>query len=68
MKKSVKIISKNFNYSNPESLEDYIKAGGFKALKKVVCMSKDEIFDAVKASGLKGRGGDAYPKIGRAHV
>lgn len=61
MKKSVKIISRHFNYSNPESLEDYIKSGGFKSLRRVVNMSKGEIFDIVASSGLKGRGGAAYP-------
>jgi NADH-quinone oxidoreductase subunit F len=62
MKKSVKIVSKNFNFNNPESLDEYIKSGGFKALKKVVYkLSIEEIFDVITASGLKGRGGAAYP-------
>jgi len=61
MEKSVKIVSKNFNYNNPESLEEYINSGGFKALKKVVRMPKDEIFYVVNVSKLKGRGGAAYP-------
>lgn len=61
MEKSVKIVSKNFNYNNPESLEDYINTGGFKALKKVLRMSKDDIFYVINISKLKGRGGAAYP-------
>jgi len=61
MKKSVEIISKNFNFKNPESLEEYIKSGGFSALKQVIDMPKEEIFDVVTASKLKGRGGAAYP-------
>ncbi|WP_315110318.1 SLBB domain-containing protein [Clostridium intestinale] len=61
MKKSVEIISKNFNFKNPESLEEYIKSGGFSALKQVVDMPKEEIFEVVTASKLKGRGGAAYP-------
>ncbi|WP_459478497.1 complex I 51 kDa subunit family protein [Clostridium saccharoperbutylacetonicum] len=61
MEKSVKIVSKNFNYDNPESLEEYINLGGFKALKKVVRMPKEEIFYTVNVSKLKGRGGAAYP-------
>ncbi len=61
MEKSVKIVSKNFNYSNPESIEEYINSGGFMALKKVVRMSKEEIFYVVNVSKLKGRGGAAYP-------
>ncbi|WP_238901995.1 NADH-ubiquinone oxidoreductase-F iron-sulfur binding region domain-containing protein [Clostridium sp. YIM B02506] len=61
MKKSVEIISKNFNFKNPESLEEYIKSGGFSALKQVVDTPKEEIFEVVTASKLKGRGGAAYP-------
>jgi NADH-quinone oxidoreductase subunit F len=61
MSKTVNLISKNFKHINPESLEDYIGAGGFESLKKIVEMTKEEIIDTVKASGLKGRGGAAYP-------
>jgi NADH-quinone oxidoreductase subunit F len=34
MSKTVNLISKNFKHINPESLEDYIGAGGFESLKK----------------------------------
>jgi NADH-quinone oxidoreductase subunit F len=61
MIKTVNLISKNFKHINPESLEDYVGAGGFESLKKIVEMTKEEIIDTVKASGLKGRGGAAYP-------
>jgi NADH-quinone oxidoreductase subunit F len=61
MEKSVKIVSKNFNYNNPESIEEYINSGGFKSLKKVVGIPKEDIFDIVNVSKLKGRGGAAYP-------
>jgi len=61
MSKTVNLISKNFKHINPESLEEYIGAGGFESLKKIVKMTKEEIIDTVKASGLKGRGGAAYP-------
>lgn len=64
MEKTVELISKNFKHINPDSLEDYIKAGGFEALKKIVSMTKEEIIGTVTASGLKGRGGAAYP-VGR---
>lgn len=61
MKNTVSLITKNFNNINPESLEDYIEAGGFQALKKIITMSKEEIIEVVNRSGLKGRGGAAYP-------
>ncbi|MEG0371738.1 MAG: SLBB domain-containing protein, partial [Clostridium sp.] len=61
MDKTVRLISKNFNNINPESLEDYVNAGGFESLKKCINLEKEDIFNTVKASGLKGRGGACYP-------
>jgi NADH-quinone oxidoreductase subunit F len=61
MSKSVNLISKNFGNINPESLEDYLNAGGFGSLKRIMAMTKEEIIEVVKESGLKGRGGAAYP-------
>lgn len=61
MDKTVSLISKNFKHINPESLEDYINSGGFKSLKNVLLMKKETILDIIKQSGLKGRGGAAYP-------
>lgn len=61
MDKTVRLISKNFKHIDPESLDDYINAGGFQSLKKIVLMAKENILDVIKKSGLKGRGGAAYP-------
>jgi len=46
---------------DPESLEDYIKLGGYDAIKKALTMSPDEVIDEVKKSGLRGRGGGGFP-------
>lgn len=61
MSKTVNLISKNFGRINPESLDDYLNAGGFGSLKRIMEMTKEEIIEVVKESGLKGRGGAAYP-------
>ena len=61
MGKTVKLITKNFHEINPESLEDYIHAGGYKGLKKVMSMSIDETIDELNKSTLKGRGGAYFP-------
>ncbi len=43
-------------------LDVYTKNGGFEAFKKVVTsMKPQEVTDMVKASGLRGRGGAAFP-------
>ncbi len=46
---------------DPESLDDYIADGGFKALAKVLSsMTPDQVIDEVAASGLRGRGGGGF--------
>ncbi len=47
--------------ADPVSLEDYKAHGGFEGLKNALQMSGQAIVDEVKASGLRGRGGAAFP-------
>ncbi len=44
-------------------LEDYIKRGGYEALRKILTqgMSQEDVIAEVKASGLRGRGGAGFP-------
>ncbi len=47
---------------DPCSIEDYIVAGGYSALTKVLnAMAPEEIIKEVKSSGLRGRGGGGFP-------
>lgn len=47
---------------DPLSIEDYIAAGGYSALVKVLNgVSPDDIIAEIKASGLRGRGGGGFP-------
>lgn len=47
--------------TDPVSVEDYIANDGYKGLQNALKMSGQEIVDAVKTSGLRGRGGAAFP-------
>lgn len=47
--------------TDPICIEDYIAHGGFAGLKKAAALSPQGIVDEVKASGLRGRGGAAFP-------
>ncbi len=47
---------------DPESIDDYVGSGGYRALSKVVAeMSPEQVVEEVKASGLRGRGGAGFP-------
>lgn len=61
MDRTVNIISKNFKKYNVESIDEYIKIGGFTAVKKAFDIGPQGIINELKTSGLKGRGGAGYP-------
>jgi len=47
---------------DPTKIEEYIAAGGYAALAKVLTsMEPDEVIDQVTRSGLRGRGGGGFP-------
>ena len=47
--------------TDPLSLTDYQSHGGFEGLKRAIAMTPAQIVDEVTASGLRGRGGAAFP-------
>ncbi len=46
---------------NGHTLESYVRRGGYQALRKTIGMAPAQVIDAVKASGLRGRGGAGFP-------
>jgi NADH-quinone oxidoreductase subunit F len=50
-------------YERPWTLETYGRIGGYEAWKKILAEKtpREKIIDTVKASGLRGRGGAAFP-------
>jgi formate dehydrogenase iron-sulfur subunit len=47
--------------TDPSSLDDYEAHGGYAGLRKAIVMEPSAIVAAVTASGLRGRGGAAFP-------
>jgi NADH-quinone oxidoreductase subunit F len=47
----------------PWTLENYLKVGGYQAWGKVLAgeLTRGEVIDQLKASGLRGRGGAGFP-------
>jgi NADH:ubiquinone oxidoreductase subunit F (NADH-binding)/(2Fe-2S) ferredoxin/ferredoxin len=60
--KQVKIALRNCGFIDPDSIEEYIaKEGYFAFIKALDGMDPKEIIEAVKESGLRGRGGGGFP-------
>ena len=61
LKKQQRLTFARAGITDPVSLDDYQQHDGFKGLKKALQLEAQVIVDEVKASGLRGRGGAAFP-------
>lgn len=62
LKNQVRIVLKNCGIINPEKIDEYIETNGYKALSRVVNeMTREEVIEEIKISGLRGRGGAGFP-------
>lgn len=60
-KKQIRIALKNCGSIDPESIEQYMAAEGYAALKKILTtMTPESVVKVIKDSGLRGRGGGGY--------
>ena len=61
-KKQMRLALRNCGVINPESIDEYIGADGYVALSNILEKKTppQEIIDAIKASGLRGRGGAGF--------
>ncbi len=61
MVKETKLLTEHYDKDEFVGLKGYQKNGGYDVLKTALKMKPAEIIDAVKASGLRGRGGAGFP-------
>ena len=59
--KQVFNVLRNSGKIDPESLDEYIMRGGYRALKRSLQMKPEEIVQEVKDAGIRGRGGAGFP-------
>ncbi|MFN8652829.1 MAG: NADH-quinone oxidoreductase subunit NuoF [Gemmatimonadales bacterium] len=55
------VLSKHFGDAGARTFEGWVKRGGYEGLKKALGMTRDQVIDEVKNSGLRGRGGAGFP-------
>ena len=56
-----KILTENVHFADQYKIEAYESRGGYKAIKKALSMTPENIIAEVKTSGLRGRGGAGFP-------
>lgn len=62
IEKQQRVVLRNCGIVNPENIDEYIAADGYKAIEKVVStMTREEVIEEIKISGLRGRGGAGFP-------
>ncbi len=62
LKSPLRVVLENYGRINPESIEEYIAQDGYEAVRKVLReMRPKQVLSEIKASGLQGRGGAAFP-------
>ena len=60
--KQQRVVLRNCGVINPENIDEYIAADGYKAIEKVLkTMKPEEVIEEIKISGLRGRGGAGFP-------
>ncbi|MDA8087575.1 MAG: NADH-quinone oxidoreductase subunit NuoF [Nitrospiraceae bacterium] len=57
----IKYLLGNIDNPNAAEIEEYEKAGGYRALTKALSMEPEDVIGEVRKSGLRGRGGAGFP-------
>jgi len=61
LKRQQRLTFARVGITDPLSTDDYLAHGGLQGLQRALAMTPQQIVDEVAASGLRGRGGAAFP-------
>jgi NADH-quinone oxidoreductase subunit F len=61
IKGQVRIVLRNCGIIDPDELDHSLARGGYAAFERCLELSPQGVIDAVKAAGLRGRGGAGFP-------
>lgn len=60
--KQMRTVLRNCGKIDPENLEEYLRSGGYQAVKKCLGeLTPQQVIEEMKKSGLRGRGGAGFP-------
>ena len=60
-KKQKRIVLRNCGIIDPNSIEEYMAAGGYEAIRKILKeYTPEQVIETIIASGLRGRGGGGF--------
>jgi NADH-quinone oxidoreductase subunit F len=57
----VRIVLRNCGIIDPEKIDHYLARGGYQALERCLEMAPEDVIEAIRLSGLRGRGGAGFP-------
>jgi NADH-quinone oxidoreductase subunit F len=58
---ATRVVTANWDDPNVVGIDGYRSAGGYEGLREALAMTPADVIDAVKTSGLRGRGGAGFP-------
>ena len=61
LEKQTRIALRHCGLIDPEDIAAYEAADGYKAIRKVLAMTPEQVIEEIKISGLAGRGGAGFP-------
>ena len=62
LSRQTRVALRHCGVIDPDSIDSYIEAGGYQALKKALTeMTPESVIETIKVSGLAGRGGAGFP-------
>jgi NADH-quinone oxidoreductase subunit F len=59
--KETRVVSAHFGEAEARGYDGWVQRGGYRALEQALGMTRDQVIEEVKASGLRGRGGAGFP-------
>ena len=61
LEKQTRIALRHCGLIDPEDIAAYEAVDGYKAIRKVLAMTPEQVIEEIKVSGLRGRGGAGFP-------